>query len=237
MVVIVGSSIALEATLLPLSVRKRGGTRIGGGPFPPEKRRLADCCCEALLERRDSGCGWNLARVDGDGGPRSADETEERDDALDREGRDGTAGNGYSKSVVGPVANGVPTKTGGGDFTATPTDAIPLIASQDPDKARGDRSDKWVVYSSGLGMPSELEMSSNTRELASDPGVVGTVARSRADMVVGDGRSGGVDGAISVGLGSTAGAEPVELVLERGEREAVQVAGKSQSLAECVARF
>lgn len=42
--------------------------------------------------------------VDGEGCPSSADETEERQDVLDDEG-EGAAGNGYSKSVVGPMAS------------------------------------------------------------------------------------------------------------------------------------
>jgi len=104
--VVAGSSTELDATLLLLSVRSRGGTRIGGGLFPPEGLRRAGWWSAFLLERRTNACGWNFERVLGEGGPRTEDEMEEREDALESGGRE-VAGNGYSKS--GPDENGVPT--------------------------------------------------------------------------------------------------------------------------------
>jgi hypothetical protein len=58
-----GSSTVLDATLLLLSVRRRGGTRIGGGPFPPENFRRAGWWSAFLLERRTNACGWCFERV------------------------------------------------------------------------------------------------------------------------------------------------------------------------------
>lgn len=118
-----------------------------------------------------------------------------------------------------------PTKNAGGEFTATPTEAIPFAASQELEEARGG-SDTCTEGSLGLGTPSELDMSSKTKEASSDPGEAGTGTRSKADMVVGTG-PGGEDGAISgVGLGSTENAEPSRRCLERGKGEAAQISGR-----------
>ena len=145
----------VDATLPELSVRNLGGILTASGLFPESLRREVDC---DLVVR-----GIYFALVEGEGGPRIEDATEEMEDVADNVGRVG--GKGYSKSVLAPVVNGVPTNRAGGEWTATPTAVTPLAPL-----ITGE------TRSFGVRMPSELESKT------SEPSSEGELGMSREGM-------------------------------------------------------